>query len=76
MKLFRNNQPEKPVRRRKSKTTSWFRNQVKNSDALLESVKETSPMLKAAIVSKAIGKHFTKEDIEIKTPQQLIEKVT
>ena len=41
MKLFSNNQPEKPVRKRKAKTNSWFRNQVKNSGALLDSVKET-----------------------------------
>ena len=37
MKLFRNNQPEKPVRKRKAKTNSWFHNQTKNSDALLDS---------------------------------------
>jgi hypothetical protein len=74
MKLFEKNQPEKPVRKRKVKTNSWFRNQVNNSDALLESVKETSPVHKVAIVSKAIGKPFTKEDIVIKTPQQLIEE--
>jgi hypothetical protein len=74
MRLFERNQPEKPIRKRKAKSNSWLRNQVKNSAELLDSLKETSPMLKAAIVSKAIGKPFTKEDIVIKTPQQLIEE--
>jgi len=62
-----------PKRRSRNKPSMWMRAATKTSDPLLQKIRDTSPTMQAAIISKITGVPFTKEDIPISDPLKAME---
>lgn len=73
MPLFGRSQPPPLPRRRRNRTSSWLAREAKASENLIQKVKQGSPKLQAAIVTKATGVPLEKEDIRLTDPSEEIE---